>query len=224
MNKKVKTSLIVFASFFVLSIIFTILLLTVDVRESFHNPKLGLATLNEKVFTTIGESRFWYYFTQILGYLAILVVVCFAVIGVIQLIKNKSIKKVDKEIIGLGIVYVIIAIIYVFFEKVVVVNYRPILKDGVAAASFPSSHTLLACVVFSTALLEAKKLINIKFIKENLVFLLEFLVILMAGGRLLSGVHWLSDIVASILYSGVIVSGYYLSMYYLDSKKEKEIE
>ena len=221
MNKKVKTSLIVFASFFVLSIIFTILLLTVDVRASYNNPKLGLASLNEKVFTTIGESKFWYYFTQVLGYLAILVVVCFAVIGIIQLTKNKSIKKVDKEIIGLGIVYVIIAIIYVFFEKVVVVNYRPILEDGAVAASFPSSHTLLACVVFSTALLEAKKLINIKFIKENLVFLLEFLVILMAGGRLLSGVHWLSDIVASILYSGVIVSGYYLVMYYLDSKKRK---
>ncbi|MBO4623630.1 MAG: phosphatase PAP2 family protein [Bacilli bacterium] len=222
MDKKVRNWLIAFGAFFVLSIVFTILVLTVDVRASFNNPKLGLASMNEKVFNAIGESSFWYYFTQALGYLAILVVVIFAFIGVIQLIKGKSIKKVDKEIIGLGIVYIVIAIIYVFFEKVVVINYRPILEDGEVAASFPSSHTLLACVVFSTALIEAKKLINVKFIKENIIFLIEFLVILMIGGRLLSGVHWLSDIIASVLYSGVIVSGYYLAMYYLDTKTVKE--
>ena len=221
MNKKIKTNLILFCSFLLASIIFTILLFTVDVRASFNNPRLGLASMNEKVFNAIGESKVWYYITQILGYLAILVVICFATVGVIQLIKNKSIKKVDKEIIGLGIVYIVIAIIYVFFEKVVVVNYRPVLEDGEVAASFPSSHTLLACVVFSTALLEAKKLIKVKFINENLIFLIEFLVILMAGGRLLSGVHWLSDIIASVLYSGVIVSAYYLTMYYLDQKEVK---
>lgn len=220
MNKKAKISLIILGCFFLLSLVFSILLLTVDVRASYNNDKLGLATFNEKVYQTIGESNFWYVLTQILGYLSIAVVIFFAVIGVIQLIKNKSIKKVDKEIIGLGVVYIVIAVIYVFFEKVVVVNYRPILENGERAASFPSSHTLLACVVLSTSLLEAKKLIKNEFIKNNLVYLLEFLVILMIGGRLLSGVHWISDIIASVLYSSVIVSAYYFMMYYFEEKKE----
>ena len=100
MNKKIKTCLISCAFFLVASIVFTILLFTVDVRASYYNEKLGLASLNENVFNAIGESKVWYYITQVLGYVAILVVICFAVIGVIQFIKNKSIKKVDKEIIG----------------------------------------------------------------------------------------------------------------------------
>ena len=91
MDKRVRNWLITFGAFFILSVVFTILLLTVDVRASFNNPKLGLASMNEKVFNAIGESKVWYYITQILGYLAILVVICFAVIGVIQLIKGKSI-------------------------------------------------------------------------------------------------------------------------------------
>ena len=224
MNKKTKLSLISLIAFFVLAIVFTILLLTVDVKDSINNERLGLATLNENTFIAIGTSKLWYIITQVIGYIAILVVVAFAVIGVIQLIKNKSLKQVDKEIIGLGIVYIVIALIYVFFEKVVVVNYRPVLEDGELAASFPSSHTLLACVVFGTCLLEAKKLINVKFIKDNLIFLVEFIIILMIGGRLLSGVHWLTDIIASVLYSGVIVSGYYFVMYFLNDKCEKNNE
>lgn len=222
MDKKFKINLIFLGAFSLLSIIFTVLLSCVDVRSSINNDSLGFASINEKVFYAIGESKLWYYITQAIGYLAILVVICFAVVGVIQLVQRKSLKKVDKEILGLAVVYVLIAIIYVFFEKVVVVNYRPVLEDGEVAASFPSSHTLLACVVFSTALLEAKKLIKINFIHNNIIFVIEFLVILMIGGRLLSGVHWLSDIIASVLYSGVIVSGYYLVMNYLDKKETLE--
>lgn len=222
MDKNIKTSLIILIIFTILSIAFTLLLSFVDVRSSINNSSLGLATMNEKVFYAIGSSNLWYYITQVLGYLAIAVVITFAVIGIIQLIKRKNIKKVDKEIIGLGITYLLIALIYVFFEKVIIVNYRPILEDGNLASSFPSSHTLLACVVFATALKEARILIKNKFINNNIIFLLEFLVIIMIGGRLLAGVHWLSDIIASVLYSGVIVSLYYLLMFYFDNKQISE--
>lgn len=220
MNKRIKICFIFLVSFLFLSIAFSILLLTVDVRGSINNDRLGLATFNENVFYATGESKLWYVVTQIIGILAILIVATFAVIGVIQLIKRKNLLKVDKEIIGLGIVYIIIGIIYLFFDKVVIINYRPVLEDGELAASFPSSHTLLACVVLSTCVLEAKKLIKISFIKNYLIYLCEFLIIIMIGGRLLSGVHWISDIIASVLYSGVIVSAYYLVMFYLDDKKK----
>ena len=219
MDKKIKINLIIFISFIVASLLFTILLSTVDVRSSINNPRLGFASINENVFYGLGQSKLWYIITQIIGYLAILVMVTFAVIGIIQLIQRKSIKKVDKEIIGLGIIYVLIALIYIFFEKAVVINFRPILEDGELAPSFPSSHTLLACVVFASSFLEAKKLIKVRFINDYIIFFIEFFVIIMVGGRLLSGVHWLSDIVASVLYSGVIVSGYYLAINYLYSKE-----
>ena len=218
MGKKVKISLIIFGAFALLSIIFTILVLFVDVRASINNNSLGLATMNEKAYYGIGESKLWYYITQVIGYLAILVVLTFATVGIIQLIKRKSFKKVDKEIIGLGIIYILTGLLYIFFEKVVIVNYRPILEDGELAASFPSSHTLLACVVFPTALLPARLLIKNKFINNNIIFLIEFLVIIMIGGRILSGVHWLSDIIAGALYAGLIASGYYLAIYYLNAK------
>ena len=226
MNNKEKISLISLCSFGLLSIIFTILVLFVDVKvNEINNYEIGLCSLNEKVFKAIGENHIWYVITELLGYIAILVIGVFAFFGIFQLIKRKKLKQVDLEIIGLGIVYIVIFVIYVLFDKVLLVNVRPVLESGsdTYESSFPSSHTLLACVVFSSSLLEAKKLISNKFIRNNLIYVIEFLVIIMVGGRLLSGVHWLSDIIAGVLYAGTIVSCYYYVMYKLINKQEKEL-
>ena len=90
MDKKIKINLIIFISFIVASLLFTILLSTVDVRSSINNPRLGFASINENVFYGLGQSKLWYIITQIIGYLAILVMVTFAVIGIIQLMLLKK--------------------------------------------------------------------------------------------------------------------------------------
>lgn len=165
---------------------------------------VGLATLNNGFFQLIGTHLWLYHLTNWLGYLAIGVMLFFACLGLWQLITSRSFKGVDLQIWLLGALYVVIAAIYVFFEKVVV-NCRPVLMDGELEASFPSSHTVLACVVFlSAALAIGRYVTDTRFLNPIRLALLGLTVVLVLG-RLFSGVHWLTDILAGILLSAALL-------------------
>ncbi len=164
--------------------------------------EVGCSHLNRWVHELFGENIFWYDFTEWLGIAAIIVGCAFAAIGLFQLIKRKSLFKVDTEILMLGALFLVLIGIYVFFE-IVIVNYRPIIMPGFEhpEASFPSSHTMLVCVIMgSAAMLLEKYLSNEKLIKvlQTICFLMIFMMVL---GRLLSGVHWFTDLAAGLLIS-----------------------
>ena len=118
--------------------------------------------------------------------------------------------KVDKEILLLGCLYIVTLALYVFFEKVIV-NYRPMLMPGGEGpeASFPSSHTMLVCVIMGSGLRLLKK-----YTKKNqtlqLVLTVVFCLILAltVAGRLLSGVHWFTDVLGGLLLSAALLNGY----------------
>ena len=172
--------------------------------------KIGLSKLNVGIHEMFGEHLGWYTFTNVLGILAILVACCFAVIGGVQLIYRRSLMKVDKEILLLGCLYIVTLALYVFFEKVIV-NYRPMLMPGGDGpeASFPSSHTMLVCVIMGSGLRLLKK-----YTKKNqtlqLVLTVVFCLILAltVAGRLLSGVHWFTDVLGGLLLSAALLNGY----------------
>lgn len=172
--------------------------------------KIGLSKLNVGIHEMFGEHLSWYTFTNVLGILAILVACCFAVIGGVQLIYRRSLMKVDKEILLLGCLYIVTLALYVFFEKVIV-NYRPMLMPGGEGpeASFPSSHTMLVCVIMGSGLRLLKK-----YTKKNqtlqLVLTVVFCLILAltVAGRLLSGVHWFTDVLGGLLLSAALLNGY----------------
>ncbi len=172
--------------------------------------KIGLSKLNVGIHEMFGEHLGWYTFTNVLGILAILVACCFAVIGGVQLIYRRSLMKVDKEILLLGCLYIVTLALYVFFEKVIV-NYRPMLMPGGEGpeASFPSSHTMLVCVIMGSGLRLLKK-----YTKKNqtlqLVLTVVFCLILAltVAGRLLSGVHWFTDVLGGLLLSAALLNGY----------------
>lgn len=182
------------------AIVYTILVKLVDVQAvGVNGTNLGFATINTKIFNLIGENQFWYNVTYILGLVALLVIGIYGLIGVIQLIKRKSLFKVDKEIILLGIFYVVVIATYVLFEKVII-NYRPILEDGIMEASYPSSHTLLAVCVFGSSIIINRKLFKNNITKIANVFLFVFIVVMVVG-RLISGVHWFTDILGGVIIS-----------------------
>ena len=187
------------------------LLKTVDVAAvGPEGTEIGLSKLNVAAHDLFGENLGWYKITNILGYLAILIALCFAALGGLQLIRRRSVLKVDKEILLLGCLYVVTVIFYVLFEKVIV-NYRPILMpDGEGIeASFPSSHTVLSCVILGSGLFLLKK-----YTKKNknvqLVLTVVFAVMLalIVAGRLISGVHWFTDIVGGVLLSAALLNAY----------------
>ena len=204
-----KKNMIVSIVLMVLSILYTILVRIVDVKDiGPGGSNVGFSTINKYVSDLFDLNMAWYKITEYIGYIAILVAGIYALIGLVELIKRKSIKKIDKEIIALGILYIFVIGIYVLFEKFVI-NYRPVIIENVLEASYPSSHTLLAlCVCGSGIIVNNKLFSNKKYIKlVNIVLLVLMGTIVI--GRILSGVHWITDIVGGILISSALLSSYY---------------
>ena len=207
MKKKCITSAVCFGLFLLL----ILLLKVVDVAAvGPEGTEIGLSKLNVAVHNLFGENLGWYKVTNVLGYLSILIGLCFAAMGGLQLIYRRSILKVDKEILLLGALYVVTVIFYIFFEKVIV-NYRPILlPDGEGVeASFPSSHTMLSCVILGSGLQLLKKYGNKnKTLELVLTVVFAVMLALIVAGRLISGVHWFTDILGGILLSVALLNAY----------------
>jgi len=194
----------------VVTILFSVLTFVVDRKPiGYDGTSVGFSSINGLFAGSFGYNPVMDTLSDIAMYLSFLVVTAFAFIGVMQLIKGKSLSKVDKAIIGLGILYVIVAVLYVAFDKIPI-NYRPILQPGETEleTSFPSTHTLVICTVLGSGIVAAKRL----FKNEMTVRVLKiaFIAIMAIGvcARLFAGVHWLTDIVAGLLFSVTLVSLY----------------
>ena len=195
------------AVFAVLFLIWIALIKLVDVSAiGPEGTEVGLAGINKAIHEALGVNMTLYKITDILGYVALLVAGLFALFGLVQLIKRKSLAKVDGAIYALAGLYVVTIGLYVVFEKVII-NYRPVvMPDEVALeASFPSSHTMLACVIFGSAIVMIGKYIDNDMLCKLLIALATVLLILVVVGRFVSGVHWFTDIVGGVLISGALV-------------------
>ncbi len=199
MRKKVGKACISFALF----ILVIALVTCVDLAPvGPANTTIGMSHLNKAVHDLIGVHMFWYQVTNLLGFWAILCGAIFACIGLKQLIERKSLKQVDAKILALGGLFVLLGIIYVLFEKVVI-NCRPVLMEGetVPEASFPSSHTVLAFVIFGAIAMMLKDYLQDKRLVSMLQNACLVLILVSVIGRLISGVHWFTDILGGIFLS-----------------------
>ena len=126
-----KKNLIICVILALIAFIYTLLVKYVDVQAIGPNgSSVGFAGINKAISGLLGTHMSLYKLTEYLGYLALLFAFNYALIGILQLFKRKSLLKIDKEIIILGVFYIIVIGLYVFFEKVII-NYRPVLIDGV---------------------------------------------------------------------------------------------
>ena len=205
MNKKSITFFVLGGIFLAFFAILTVALLFIDVRTiGPEGSSIGFATLNGAYAEGIGVNMLCYDIAEILGYLIFAFVGFFAVLGVIQLIKRKKLFAVDREILLLGVFYAAVAAVYVAFE-LVVVNYRPILIEGELEASYPSSHTLLAICVVATAIVALHKIFGAKKWVICLDVVSSLAMTATVVFRAISGVHWLTDILAGIILSLALV-------------------
>lgn len=205
---KNKSKYILPAVSFFLFLILIILLKTVDVEKTgVGNTEIGLFHLNSAAKEFFGTNQAWYKITEITGILSIAAGGMFALFGLYQLIKRKSLFKVDSEILTLGGLYILIGGIYVLFEKVII-NFRPIIMSGESApeASFPSSHTMLAVVVAGSVFMLLPKYIKNKTVLYVLKAICAALAVVTVTGRLFSGVHWLTDILGGVILSVCLLS------------------
>ena len=185
--------------------LWTVLVTRVDLQQIGPlESSVGFATVNGLVHRLTGVRMGLYVITDWLGLVPVAVGFGFALLGLVQWIQRKHIGKVDRGILLLGGFYILTVAAYVFFESYVV-NYRPVLIDGFLEVSYPSSTTLLVLCVMPTAMLQLRARIQKPTLRKILLSAIAVFTGFMVLGRLLSGVHWLTDIIGGILLSAGLV-------------------
>ena len=181
--------------------VWTLLVRTVDVQPAGQTGKpVGFATVNLLFHRLTGVHLLLYHATDWLGLVPVALCLLFGLLGLSQLIRRKSLLNVDADLTLLGIYYVLVILAYLAFEMYPV-NYRPIFIGGRLEASYPSSTTLLVLSVMPTAAFQAGRRIRNLKARQAVRILTVLFSLAVVTGRLVSGVHWLTDIVGSVLLS-----------------------
>ena len=209
MEKKNKKRLVLGAGLVVAFVLWTVLVCFVDVRTiGPEGSSVGFAMLNGFVHELTGVNWLLYTVTDWLGLVPIAAALGFAILGLVQLIKRKSLWKVDHSILALGVFYIVVMAAYLVFE-IVVINYRPTLIEGYLEASYPSSTTMLVMCVMPTAAMQLNARIKNTVFRRCVIITIIVFIAFMVIGRFLSGVHWITDIIGGALFSAGVVTTYF---------------
>ena len=202
--------------------LWTVLIQRVDVQVVGQNgTKIGFADFNEWFHQLTGVHMTLYTITDWLGLVPIFICLCFGVLGLVQLIKRRSLLRVDPDILLLGIYYVLVIACYLIFEMIPV-NYRPVLIEGRLEASYPSSTTLLVLSVMPTLWFQANRRVSNAMIRKAVAVFVVTFSVFMVIGRLISGVHWATDIIGSVLLSAGLYMLYRSAVLFSDKAKRAD--
>lgn len=203
--KRIRKSFVASVCLLAAFVLWTVMICYVDVKQiGPQESSVGLAGMNEFVHDLTGVHFSLYNLTDWLGLVPIFVCMGFGVLGLVQWVKRKSIRKVDFDILVLGGFYIVTIAAYLLFESVVI-NYRPVLIGGILEASYPSSTTMLTMCVMPTAIMQLGGRIKNRMLRKAVSFIIIAFIAFMVIGRLLSGVHWFTDIVGGALLSAGLV-------------------
>ena len=196
-NHSLYTGLVYLALF----VLWTVLVQTVDVRPAGETGQaVGFAALNLWFHRLTGVHMGLYTITDWLGLVPLGVCLAFGFLGLMQLLRRKRLLQVDPDLLLLGLYYVLVILGYCIFETYPI-NYRPIFIDGRLEASYPSSTTLLVLSVMPTLAFQLRRRLRQEKICKIVRILTALFSLAMVMGRLVSGVHWLTDIIGSVLLS-----------------------
>ena len=208
MRKEIKKNCCIALCMLTSFVLWTVVVRFVDVKAiGPYGSTVGLATINQFVHGLFGVHMSLYTITDWLGLVPVGVGFGFAVLGLTQWIKRKNLLKVDYTILVLGGFYLVVLAAYLLFESVVI-NHRPVLINGHLEASYPSSTTMLVLCVMPTAVMQLKPRIKSRGLLQCVTAIIAAFTVFMVIGRLVSGVHWLTDIVGGALLSAGLVMLY----------------
>lgn len=220
---KAKTKLLTGAGLLAAFVLWTFLIMSVDVQNvGQRGTAVGFAAFNTWFHHLTGVHLWLYTVTDWLGLVPIAVCMGFGFLGPVQLIRRKSLLRVDPDIILLGVYYIIVIVGYLVFEMIPI-NYRPIPIDGYIEASYPSSTTLLVLSVMPTLILQVNRRCRSATIKRATTVFAVVFSLFMVTGRLISGVHWATDIIGSVLLSLGLFALYHGAVQYIDKRKENGV-
>lgn len=204
MRKKFYIAIGLLAAF----VLWTMALCFVDVQPiGPGNSSVGFATFNGIFHRLTGVHMTLYTVTDWLGLVPVAFGLGFALLGLIQWIRRKSFLKADYSLLVLGGYYLVVLAAYLLFEEVVI-NHRPVLIAGYLEASYPSSTTMLVMCVMPTAMMQLHARIKNRVLRNCVNWVMAAFTAFMVIGRLICGVHWLTDIIGGILLSAGLVMLY----------------
>ena len=201
--------------------IWTLLVRFLDVQPAGVNgTDVGFAAVNTWVHQLTGEHLTLYRITDFAEWLCILIAAGFGALGCVQLFQRKSLKKVDPDLVLLGVYFLAVLLFYAVFNKIHI-NYRPLLIDGEMEESYPSSTTLLALSVMPVTAFQVRRRAGRSAACRWVLVFCSLFAVLMTAARLISGVHWLTDILGSVILSAGLYLLYRAAVLRMDGKKEK---
>ena len=203
-----------------LALAFIVCVIKVDVAViTPPGTQVGFSSLNAWFHQLTGVNPGCYAASDVLGWLALALILPFALMGLIQWIRRRDLLKVDGELLTMGGLYIVQGALYLLFDKVVI-NCRPILMAGETelASSFPSSHTMLSITVLFSIFMVLDRFIQSKPLCTVLRITAVVYSLALITLRLLSGAHWLTDVLGGVLISVAELSWFRA---FLPAKKEK---
>ena len=201
MKRKIMIGYILLAMF----LLWTVAVCGVDVQPiGPEGSCVGFASINGYIHDLTGVNFGLYDLTDWLSLIPLAVVMGLGILGLSQWIGRRSLWKVDRNILALGVFYAIVGAVFLLFEMVVI-NFRPVLIDGVLEASYPSSTTMLVLCVMGSAMVQLRHRISNIPLRWGILFVMGAFSVFMVIGRVLSGVHWMTDIVGGCFLSGGLV-------------------
>ena len=205
MKREIRKNFLRAAGFLLAFLLWTIAVRIIDVAPiGPGGSSVGFAAINGYFHRLTGVHMGLYVLTDWLSLIPLGCILGFALLGLVQWIRRRSLRKVDFSIFVLGGFYILVLGAFVLFE-VFPVNYRPVLIEGVLEASYPSSTTLLVMCVMPTAAMQLRSRISHPALRKFVCAAITVFALFMVAGRLISGVHWLTDIIGGGLLSAGLV-------------------
>lgn len=207
-GKRIKTEFVIGGVLLLLFCLFTVGVKTIDVKPiGPQETAVGFSGVNGFFAEVFGQNMLWYDITDWLGVVAVFTAFGFAVWGLVQAIKRKSVIKADADILILGAYYIVVIAVYVLFE-LCIVNYRPVIISSGLEASYPSSHTVIVCCIMAAAIEQFNRRISAAKPRIVVCVLCCAVMTVTVVGRVVSGVHWFTDIVGGLILSAGLFSLY----------------
>ncbi|MBR2281512.1 MAG: phosphatase PAP2 family protein [Spirochaetales bacterium] len=173
---------------------------------------VGFGTINKAFHDMFPGDAGCYNATEVMGQFCILVAACNALLALGNLIHSRGFRRMGKRYLITMFYYAVIVALYIAFS-LIPINSRPNNYEQ----SYPSSHTLVGlCVLYSEIVLLGY---GAKRNRDWIVIFdiaLSILMTAMVVFRLLSGVHWFTDIVGGVLLSLALMCIYRTLVRYFD--------
>ena len=150
---------------------------------------------------------FWLTFTDIIIGLSLICLGLFTILFLYQWISRKSFTKIDPELRWALVPLALMALTYIVFEKLWIVDVRP---NGSGEPSFPSTHTMLTATIFFVTMVALPRYLKDRRLRIVIDICMIAAVILVAIGRVLANMHWPTDVIAGIIFSAIFAIIYAL--------------